>query len=125
MSLVVRAFPVLEGKESLARAFAKSLATDRAADIAQFYTLFGVKSESWHIQETPTGFWIIAVTEIDEPAKRAEQFSASHAEFDEWFKAQVLALSGIDSTTQPLGPSTEEIFIWPAPPDHDSSTYEA
>jgi hypothetical protein len=124
MSLVVRAFPVLPGKESVVRAFAKSLASDRAADVAHFYTCFGVTYESWHLQETPSGLWVIAVTDIDVPTKRAEQYSASHAEFDEWFKAQVLALSGIDPATQPLGPPTEEIFAWPAA-GKGSSTYEA
>jgi hypothetical protein len=124
VSLIVRAFPVLKGKESVVRELAKSLATDRAAEMAHFYTCFGVTSESWHMQETPHGLWVIAVSEIDEPTKRGEQYSASHAEFDEWFKAQVLELSGIDSTTQPLGPPTEEIFSWPATAK-DSSAYEA
>jgi hypothetical protein len=64
------------------------------------------------------------VTEVDEPTKRAEQYSASHAEFDEWFKSQVLELSGIDPTTQPLGPPTDEIFAWPAA-EKGSSTPEA
>ncbi|HEV7509969.1 MAG TPA: hypothetical protein VGS07_34170 [Thermoanaerobaculia bacterium] len=123
MSLIVRAFPVLEGKEDVVRALAKALATDRAADLAQFYTCFGVKSESWHLQETPNGLWVIAVTDIDAPSKRAEQFSASHAEFDEWFKSQVLEVSGIDPSTQPLGPATEEILAWPAS-GKDSSTHE-
>ena len=124
MSLVVRAFPVLAGKENVVRAFAKSLATDRAAEVAHFYTCFGVKSESWHLQETPSGLWVIAVTDVDAPTKRAEQYSSSHAEFDEWFKAQVLALSGIDPSTQPLGPPTERIFAWPTAVE-GSSTYEA
>ena len=112
MPLVVRAFPVLEGKESVVRAFAKSLATDRAAAAARFYTRLGVTHESWHLQETPHGLWVIAVTDVDAPTERAEQYSASRGEFDEWFKAQVLALSGIDPTTQPLGPPTEQIFAW-------------
>jgi hypothetical protein len=124
MSLVVRAFPVLEGKEAAVMAFAKSLATDRAAGMAHFYTCFGVTYESWHLQSTPNGFWIIAVSEIDEPTRRAEQYSASHAEFDEWFKTKVLELSGIDPTTQPLGPPTEEIFAWPAS-GKGSSAHEA
>jgi len=115
---------VLPGKEGVVRAFAKSLTTDRAADVAQFYALFGVKYESWHLQETPSGLWVIAVTEIDVPTKRAEQYSSSHAEFDEWFKSQVFELSGIDPITQPLGPPTEEIFAWPNA-DKDSSAYEA
>ncbi len=112
MSLVVRAFPVLEGKESVVRSFAKSLATDRAREAAQFYARFGVRYESWHLQETPSGLWVIAVTDVDAPTERAEQYLSSSHEFDEWFKAQVLALSGVDPTTQPLGPPTEEIFAF-------------
>jgi len=114
MALVVRAFPVLAGHESHVRELAKSMATDRAADAAQFFARFGVRHESWHLQQTPHGPWVIVVTEVDAPVETAKEYSASQGEFDLWFKAQVLELSGIDPQTQPLGPPTDQIFAWSA-----------
>lgn len=114
MSLVVRAFPVLAGKLDSVRQMAGAMTGERAAQTAQFFARFGVRHESWHVQETPAGAWVIAVSEIDEPSERARQYTASQHEFDAWFKSQVLALTGIDPSLQPLGPPTEEIFAWTA-----------
>lgn len=114
MSLVVRAFPVLEGMEEGAREVARAMATERSAQASAFFARFGVRHESWHLQETPAGPWILVVSEIDAPVERAEEYSASHEEFALWFKERTLELTGIDPFTQPLGPPTEEIFSWSA-----------
>ena len=115
MALVVRAFPVLPGKEEDVRRLSHSLATERAGGIARFFAAFGVRHESWHLQETPHGPWVIVVSDIDEPDARGQQYSAALGEFEAWFKGRVLELSGIDPTVQPLGPPTETVFSWPAP----------
>jgi hypothetical protein len=114
MAFVVRAFPVLAGREESVRQLARSMSTERAAQTTDFYARNGVCHESWHLQETPAGPWVIAVSDIDAPAQRARQYSASQQEFDAWFKRQVLELTGIDPQTQPLGPPTQEIFAWSA-----------
>lgn len=90
------------------------MAGARAQQAAAFYAKFGVSHESWHLQETPHGTWVIAVTAIDEPGTRAAEYAHSTDEFDRWFKAKVLELSGIDPESQPLGPPTEAIFDWTA-----------
>jgi uncharacterized damage-inducible protein DinB len=110
MSYVVRAFPVLEGQEDRVRELARAMAAERSAEAAKFYSAFGVRHESWHLQETPQGLWVIAVSDIDEPDQRAAEYAAATEEFAGWFKQQVLALSGIDPQTQPLGPPTEALF---------------
>ena len=66
MSLVVRAFPLAPGKEGDVQALAEELRTRRAAEAADFYRRFGVTRESWHVQRTPHGTWVIGVTEITE-----------------------------------------------------------
>ena len=114
MPFVVRAFPVLAGREESVRQLARSMSTERAAQTTEFYARHGVSHESWHVQETPAGMWVIAVSDIDAPADRARNYSASQQEFDAWFKSQVLHMTGIDPQTQPLGPATEEIFAWSA-----------
>ncbi len=114
MPLVVRAFPVLAGRVEQVRQLAQAMTNERAAQTSEFYSRLGVRHESWHLQETPLGAWVIAVSEIDEPAERARQYSASQRDFDAWFKRRVLELTGIDPLTQPLGPPTEAILSWTA-----------
>lgn len=111
MPLVVRAFPVLPGKEDDIRRFAAQMAGPRRRDAEQFYKSFGVVRESWHYQETPHGPLVIGVTEVDEePEVKAREYAESIRPFDSWFKDQVRNLTGIDPSVQPLGPPTEIIF---------------
>ncbi len=112
MGLVVRAFPVLEGMEENVREIARTMQGERAQQAEEFFSGFGVRAESWHLQETPAGPWVIVVSEIDEPEERAQQYSAAREEFAVWFKERTLELTGIDPYTQPLGPPTETIFGW-------------
>lgn len=114
MALVVRAFPVLEGMEESVREIARTMFAERAEQAAEFFSRLGVRRESWHLQETPAGLWVIVVSDLDAPEERAQEYAASHREFDAWFKERVLEFTGIDPLTQPLGPPTEEIFAWPA-----------
>lgn len=111
MPRVVRAFPLRSSRSDL-ESFATQLKGQRATDAARFFGHYGVTSESWHLQDTPSGPWIIAVTELDNPAEAAPRFAEAIAEFDVWFKAQVLAVTGIDLNTTPLGPPTTEVFGW-------------
>src|SRR5690242_21747882 len=114
MALVVRAFPVLPGREAEFRSFAAAMTNERAAEAAAFYKGLGVRQESWHLQRTAHGDWVIGVTDVDAPARRAPQYAAAQEAFHRWFKDQVLHLTGIDPDTQPLGPPTEELFSWPS-----------
>jgi hypothetical protein len=111
MPRVVRAFPLRSSRAAL-ESFAAQLNVQRSTETAQFYRHYGVSSESWHLQDTPSGPWVIAVTELDNPAEAAPRYADASAEFDVWFKAQVLALSGVDPNTMPLGPPTTEAFSW-------------
>jgi len=111
MALIVRAFPVKGSVEDV-KAFAHALETERKADAAAFYRKFGVSHESWHLQQTPNGPWIIGITMVDKPAESAPQFAASSTEFDSWFKGQVLRITGVDQAEQPLGPPTTQVFGW-------------
>ncbi|HXU46083.1 MAG TPA: hypothetical protein VN783_11205 [Thermoanaerobaculia bacterium] len=113
MPLVVRAFPVLPGKEEDLRAFASELTGSRRPEAAEFFGIFGVRHESWHLQQTPNGALVIAVTDLaDDPQKAAQAYAGSERPFDRWFKEQVYSLSGINPDLEPLGPPTEPIFDW-------------
>lgn len=112
MPLVVRAFPVLPGKEEQLRSFAHALETTRAAEAQAFHARLGVARESWHVQQTVNGTWVIGVTEIrDTPVQvAAQRYSESREQFERWFKDQLRQVTGIDADRTPLGPPTECIF---------------
>ena len=110
MPLIVRAFPVLPGKEEDIRKLAAELTGARREEAQEFYRHFGVVRESWHYQETPNGPMVIGVTDVEEPDARAQEYAESSRPFDRWFKDQVKNLTGIDPDIQPLGPPTEVIF---------------
>ncbi|HEV8580912.1 MAG TPA: hypothetical protein VGX68_17740 [Thermoanaerobaculia bacterium] len=113
MALIVRAFPVLPGKESELRRFAAEMAGDRRSEAAAFYRSFGVIRESWHLQHTEHGAWIIGVTELTEDLEtKAQAYATSQRPFDRWFKDQVEKISGINQDIEPLGPPTETLFAW-------------
>ena len=111
MPQVVRAFPLRSPRAAL-ESFAAQLNGQRSAEAAQFYRHYGVARESWHLQDTPNGPWVIAVTELQDPAEAAPRYADATEEFHVWFKSQVLSLSGVDPNTMPLGPPTTEIFSW-------------
>jgi hypothetical protein len=111
MALVVRAFP-LRGSLAQLRNFAAQLEGPRADDARHFYRHYGVESESWHLQETPNGPWVIAVTELADPEEAAPRFADAAEDFHVWFKEQVLALTGVDPNETPLGPPTQEVFAF-------------
>jgi len=114
---IVRAFPVLPGKEKAARVFAAELGGARRAETSAFFGQFGVKSESWHLQNTAQGAFVIVVTELAAPPGiqvqvQAQSYATAQGPFERWFKDSVRELCGVDPDAQPLGPPTETIFDW-------------
>jgi hypothetical protein len=110
MPLLVRAFPLITPVEALSQ-FAQEL-TARGSETDAFYRKYGVTHESWHVQETPNGPWVIGVAKIENPSEAGVRYAASSEEFDGWFKSQVLRLTGIDLNSAPLGPPTTQVFAW-------------
>jgi hypothetical protein len=114
---IVRAFPILPGRENDAREVARQMTADRASEAAAFFQQMGVAHESWHEQETPAGRWLIVVTEMADEAVEpsAARYVASGEAFETWFKAAVQRITGVDPATAPLGPPTRCVMSWPEP----------
>jgi hypothetical protein len=55
---------------------------------------------------------VIAVTQFSgrPMAAAAQDYAASRLDFDRWFKENVMAVSGVDPETTPLGPPTKCVF---------------
>jgi hypothetical protein len=111
MKQVVRAFPIQKPTEDLL-AFAADLSGPRSKEATEFYRSYGIVRETWHLQETPSGPWAIAVTELADPDEAAPRYARASEEFHSWFKAQILSLTGVDPNVTSLGPPTTEVFAW-------------
>jgi len=112
MAMIVRAFP-LRGTVEEVQSFAALLSGERKSEAAAFYRKYGITHDSWHLQDTPAGPWVIGVTIGDDPiAERGAELATSTTEFDSWFKSQVKRITGIDQDVQPLGPPTTQLFAW-------------
>ncbi|HEY8241831.1 MAG TPA: hypothetical protein VII68_00100 [Casimicrobiaceae bacterium] len=109
----------MRGSVADLQAFAQALAGPRAADAGRFYRRYGVERESWHLQFTDHGPWVIAVTELADPTEAAPRFADATEAFHLWFKSQVEILTGVDPNIAPLGPPTKEVFVWQ---NHASTT---
>lgn len=114
MPVLVRAFPIHKPVTEL-QAFAAALAGERQAEVTAFYRQFAVAHESWHLQQTDAGPWLLSVTVLDNPTEAAPRYAASNAEFDRWFKDRVRYFSNVDPDTEPLGPPTTQVFAWSDP----------
>jgi len=112
MQRLVRAFPVLPGREEEVRAFAREAAA--CAEIDEFYGGYGVQASNWYLQAVDGRFVVIVVTDLVAPQPFAASYAASERRFDVWFKESVRRISGIDPDRDPLGPEADEVFRWRA-----------
>lgn len=112
MKLVVRAFPVLAGKETELHEFASTLKSDCKTQASEFYCKYGINRECWYKQELGGKLWVIAVTMLEAAEPVFSNASAATQEFDTWFKDKVLEISGIDIHEAPKGPTSQCIFDW-------------
>ena len=109
MSLLVRAFP-LKASEADLQKFIAELQGPRRADVDSFYQEHGVTHESWYVQETEHGPWVIGLTQVEDVQESAPRFAQHQGDFPAWFRAQIQKLTGVDTSATPLGPPTTLVY---------------
>jgi hypothetical protein len=112
MTTLVRAFPVLPGKEGQIRALAEEVQGERRFQADEFYRRMGIVRETWHLQQTEAGPMCIVCTQLNDLDEAARAYAASEHPYDAWFKQQVRKISGIDPSREPKGPWSEQVFDW-------------
>ena len=106
-------FPVLPGQEDTARVLSKEVSGPRAEAFKECQARCGVTEETWALQETPAGtFWLVFFK--GDVEKTFTNLATSDEDFEKWFRAQVLQISGVDLAQPPAGPPPENIFEWKA-----------
>lgn len=106
-------FPVLAGKEDLARQFAEEVLSDHADDYASLMETSGTTRVTWTLQETPTGTFILVWYEADEVLKIFDILATRTDAAAGWMRGRIEECGGIELSGPPPGPAPELILEWP------------
>jgi hypothetical protein len=106
-------FPILEGKEDAARAFASETVGARKADFEAAQARSNVTRETWAMQETPMGSFMLVWFEGD-VEKAFTDLASDQSDFGTWLRAQVEQITGVDLSAPPQGPLPDVVLDWKA-----------
>lgn len=104
-------FPIQEGKEDAARAFAAAVLGARKADFDALQARSNITRETWAMQETPMGNVMVVWFEGD-VEKAFQDLAVDNSEFVTWFRGQVKDVTGFDLAAPPEGPLPDVIVDW-------------
>jgi len=98
------AFPILPGKEQEGRDFAAACIGERRTGFEAQLARGGLTRETWALQETPMGSFILVWFEAPDIEKAFTELATSDDEFTIWFRGQVKDVTGVDLGAPPEGP---------------------
>jgi hypothetical protein len=104
-------FPVLPGKEDAAREFARETTGPRLKDFTEQQSRADITRETWAIQETPAGSFVLVWFEGNVEEAFAD-VGANQGEFATWFRAQVKDVCGVDLAAPGDSPPPEVVLDW-------------
>ncbi len=111
MGLFNGVFPIEQGKEDAARAFAAETIGPRRADFEKQQARSSITRETWTMQETPMGTFMLVWFEGDIEGAFAD-LASDDSEFATWFRGQVMDITGVDLGAPPEGPMPEVVVDW-------------
>ena len=88
-------FPIQAGKEDDARAFAAETIGARRAEFEAQLASGDIIRETWALQETPMGSFMLVWFEGD-VEKTFTNLATDDSEFTTWFRGRVLDVTGVD-----------------------------
>ncbi|GAC1308214.1 MAG: hypothetical protein NVSMB16_04480 [Acidimicrobiales bacterium] len=106
-------FPIIAGKEEAARKFAADTMGARRAGYEELQKDSSITRETWSMQETPMGSFMLVWFEGD-VEKAFSHLAGDDSEFGTWFKGQVLDITGVDLSADPDGPLPAVVVDWHA-----------
>ena len=106
-------FPIQAGKEDDARAFAAETMGARRAEFAAHHLRAGNVRETWALQETPMGSFMLVWFEGD-IEKAFGDLATNDSEFMKWFRGQVLDVTGVDLSAPSDAPPPAVLVDWRA-----------
>ena len=108
------AMPLLPGNEDGARAFAAEISGPRRDQFAAFQAQSKTRRETWTIQETPAGTFLLVWFDSADLEKGFADLATGQDEFTVWFRGEIKRLSGVDLGVPDDSPLPEPILDWSA-----------
>jgi hypothetical protein len=112
MAIFNAAFPILPGKEQAGRDFAAACMGERRADFEALQNTSSVTRETWALQETPMGSFVLVWFEAPDIDKAFADVAAGGNDFTRWFIGQVKDVTGVDLGAPPESPPPEVLVDW-------------
>ncbi len=112
MAVFNAAFPILPGKTDAARAFASDVTGARKAEFNDMQKRAGTARETWSLQETPAGAFILVWFEGN-VEKAFDDLATASDDFTVWFRAQIKNVTGVDMS-EPAEGGPELLVEWSA-----------
>lgn len=106
-------FPIKAGKEEAARAFAVETMGARRAEFAAHHARATNTRETWTLQETLMGSFMLVWFEGD-IEKAFADLATDDSDFMKWFRGQVDDVTGFDLAAPPDGPPPTVLVDWHA-----------
>lgn len=101
MDHVCIAFPVKPGMTDRARSFMRRLDSDRHAEFDASERRIGISKELWFLASLAAGDHMVGYMEANDFGAAMGAFVASRDPFDQWFKGEMLAVTGVDLNNLP------------------------
>ena len=105
-------FPILPGKEQAGRDFAAACVGERRDGFAAQSTRSGLTRETWALQETPMGSFMLVWFEAPDIEKTFVELATSDDDFTIWFRGQVKDVTGVDLGAPPESPPPDVLVDW-------------
>jgi hypothetical protein len=104
MAVFNGAFPILPGKEQEGRDLAAACMGERRKEFERQLTSDEISRETWALQETPMGSFVLVWFEAPDIEKVFTHLATTSDEFTTWFRGQVKNLTGVDLSAPPESP---------------------
>ena len=109
MAVFNGAFPILSGKEHEGRDFAAACMGERRKGFEAQLARGGLTRETWSLQETPMGSFMLVWFEAPDIEKAFTELATSGDDITVWFRGQVKDLTGVDLGAPPEGPPPDTL----------------
>jgi hypothetical protein len=106
-------FPVQAGKEADAREFAAEVLGARRAEFDALQARSDTTRETWALQETPMGSFMLLWFEGDVERAFAD-LATNDSDFATWFRGRVLDVTGVDVAAPSDEPPPVVLLDWHA-----------
>jgi hypothetical protein len=108
------AMPVLPGQEDAARALAREVAGPRRGEFGAFQAQSETRRETWTLQQTPAGTFILVWFDSDDLEKGFADLATGQDDFTVWLRGQIQDVTGVDMSGPDDSPMPEPLLDWSA-----------